>query len=265
MASSTHVDDVRHRPLSPPLQAVSERSPKSVARAAGVFYLILAAGSGFAFVYVNSRIVESDNAAATADNIRSSTALFRTAFASDLVGTTFFLLTAVALYMLLKHVNQLVAATMVTIVAISVAIQSLNLLNQYTALRIATNDSYTRIFGKQGSDALTMLFMDRQHDGGLLIAQMFFGLWLLPLGYLVIKSGYFPKVLGGLLIAACFAYLAELFLGIVAPDSGDSIASVVGPIEAVAELSFIAWLLIKGVRAPRRDTLTRHTGQWRDG
>jgi hypothetical protein len=222
-------------------------SPKAVARIAGALYLVLAAGSGFAFVYLNSRIVESDNAAATADNIRSSTALFRTAFVSDLVGTTFFLFTAMALYVLLKHVNQLVATAMVTIVAISVAIQSLNLLNQYTALRIATNDAYTRIFGKEGSDALTMLFMDRHHDGGLLVAQMFFGLWLLPLGYLVIKSGFFPKVLGVLLIGACFAYLAELFLGIITPDSGDSIATFTGPIQAIAELSFIAWLLFKGV------------------
>jgi Domain of unknown function (DUF4386) len=84
---------------------------------------------------------------------------------------------------------------MVTIVAVSVAVQSLNLLNHYTARTIATSEEYPRMLGQAGSDQLGLLFADMQHNG-FLIAQMFFGLWLLPLGYLVIKSGYFPKVLG---------------------------------------------------------------------
>lgn len=126
---------------------------------------------------VNTRIVEPGDAAATADTIRTSAALFRIGFVSQLVGAVFFLLTGMALYLLLKHVNQMAAAAMATFVAVSVAIQSLNLLNQNAALTIATGKDRTGDFGPAGSDRLAMLFADMYHDG-YLIAQTFFGLWL---------------------------------------------------------------------------------------
>jgi Domain of unknown function (DUF4386) len=241
------------RQLPPDSTLPHRRSPRSLARTAGCFYLVLAVGSGFAFS-VNSRIFESDDAKALADEIRSSTALVRAAFLSELVAVMFFVLTAIVLYRLLEHVQQLVAAVMVICVTISAAIQSLNLLNQYTALRIATDDGYARVFGQDGSDALAKLFVDMQHDGGFLIAQVFFGMWLLPLGYLVIKSGYFPKVLGIVLLVAWATYVGKLLLDVIAPDTGDRVSTATSAIEAVAEVAFITWLLAKGVRDPRRST-----------
>ncbi len=239
-------------------------APKTLARIAGSLYLIMALCAGFAEFYVRSRLVESGNAGATADNIRASATLFRVGFVVDLVQATSFLLTAMALYLLLKHVNQLAAAAMVTLVAVSVAVQSLNLLNQYTALTIATGENYTRAFGHAGSDALTMLFVDMQRNG-FVIAEMFFALWLLPLGYLVIKSGYFPKLLGVLLIIGCVGYLADLFARLLAPDLGARIGGFVGVPGAVAELSFLAWLLVKAVRVPaphaRVPALAGHSGR----
>jgi hypothetical protein len=222
-------------------------SPKTLARIAGLLYLILAVCAMFAELYVRAHIVNSDSAAATADNIRASATLFRVGFVVDLVGATVFLLTAMALYLLLKHVNQLAAAAMVTFVAVSVAISCLNLLNQYTALTIATSDTYARSFGKAGSDALALLFTGMQHNGGL-INTIFFGVWLLPLGWLVIKSGYFPKVLGVLLIAGCFGWLALFFAHFLAPDLGKNIAVFVDALDGIGELSFVAWLLAIGVR-----------------
>jgi hypothetical protein len=207
----------------------------------------VAVGGSFA-LYVRSRIIESGDAAVTADNIRVSATLFRVGFVSDLVAATCFLLTAMALYLLLRHVHQLVAAAMVTFVAVGTAIACLSLLNQYTALTIATGDDYTRTFGKAGSDALTMLFADMQS-----VAGMFFGLWLLPLGYLVIKSGYFPKMLGVLLIIGCFGYLADLFVGFLAPDVEASIGLFFAGIGGLSEVLFIAWLLVKAVRVPARE------------
>lgn len=227
------------------------RSPKTLARIAGLLYLLLAVSAFFA-VYVRSRIVESGDAGATADNIRESTTLYRFGFISDLVQASFFLFTAIALYVLLKHVNQLLAASMVIIVTVSVAIQSLNMLNQYTALMIATSENYTQTFGKAGSDALAMLFSDMQ-ENGFFVAQIFFGLWLLPLGFLAIRSGYFPKVLGLLLLIGCFSYLIELFAHFLAPGFADDIAPATGTLEALSEMPFLVWLLLKGVRVPRSD------------
>jgi hypothetical protein len=227
-------------------------STKTLARIAGALYLVMAVCAGFAELYVRSRIVEPGDAAATADNIRASATLFRLGFVVDLVQATFYLLTAMALYLLLRHVKPLVAAAMVTLVAVSVAIQSLNLLNQYVALTIATGEDYAGAFGADGSDALVMLFADMQGNG-FFIAQMFFGLWLLPLGYLVVRSGYFPKALGVLLVAGCFGYLADLFAHFLAPDLEAPIASFLAVPAAVAELSFVTWLLVKAVRVAEPD------------
>lgn len=223
-------------------QPTNASSPKRPARTAGVFYLILAIGSGFAF-FVNSRIYDANDAAAVADEIRSSTALVRAAFLGELVAVTFFVLTAITLNRLLGHIAPLVGAAMVACVAISAGIQSLNLLNQYTALRIATDDRYAVAFGSEGSDTLAKLFIDMHHDGGSLIAQAFFGMWLLPLGYLVIRSGSFPKVLGILLLFASATYVGKLVLDVVASSTGKRISTVASMIEAAVEVVFILWLM----------------------
>jgi hypothetical protein len=215
---------------------------KRLARIAGSLYLGVAVLGGFAELYVRDRIVELGHPLATAENIRGSATLFRTGFVADLVQATLFLLTAMALYLLLRGVNELVARAMVVIVAVSVAIICLNLLNQWVALQLATD----RAFGA-GTDALVGLFAGMHHDG-YLIAQIFFGLWLLPLGYLVVKSGWFPMWIGVLLIAGCFGYLVDTFATFLAPGLADTIEAIVLAPAAIGELSFVAYLLIKGVR-----------------
>ncbi|MGV0810941.1 DUF4386 domain-containing protein [Mycolicibacterium boenickei] len=231
--------------MSVRLESASQVTPRTLARIAGLLYLTVAVLTIFAGL-VNTRIVESGNAAATAANIGTSAALFRVGFVSELVGAMAFLATSMALYLLFQPVNQLVAAAMVTFVAVSVAIQTLSLLNQNAALLIATGQY---AFGSTESEALTMLFADLQHNG-YLIAQTYFGLWLLPLGYLVVKSGYLPKVLGILLVLGCFGHLVDVFARFLAPDFGVVISPFALTVAAVAELSFIGWLLVKGVQAP---------------
>ncbi|MBB6171332.1 hypothetical protein HNR23_001392 [Nocardiopsis mwathae] len=226
-------------------------APRTLARIAGTLYLLVSAFTIFAGV-VNMRIVEAGDAAATADNIGASAALFRLGFVSELVGAVFFLSTAMALYLLLKHVDQRVAAAMVTVVAVSVAIQCLNLLNQNAALMIATGQAYEDTLGPDSADRLALLFTDLYHDG-YLIAQTFFGLWLLPLGYLVVKSGYFPKMLGYLLMVGACGHLADVFARLLAPDFGAAISLYVMTPAAIAEISFMLWLVVRGVRTPEPD------------
>lgn len=220
---------------------------RRLARIAGLLYLVVALFGGFAELYVRARTVVPGDAATTADNIRGSATLFRFGFASDLVQATLFLFTAMALYLLLRHVNELVARAMVVIVAVSVAIICLNLLNQYMALQVATGST-------AGSDALAGLFADMR-AAGYLIAQIFFGLWLLPLGYLVYRSGYFPKVVGVLLAVGCFGYLIDTFAHFLAPGIAESISGIVVTPAAIGELSFVAYLLVKGIRVPYRPAL----------
>jgi hypothetical protein len=227
-------------------------SERRLARIAGSLYLVVAVLGGFAELYVRDRIVELGNSAATAENIRESATLFRVGFAADLVQATFFLFTGMALYLLLRHTSELVARAMVVLVAVSVGIICLNLLNQYVALQLATSEAAA--FGAAGSDGLAGLFAE-MHHAGYLIAQIFFGLWLLPLGYLVVRSGWFPKAIGVLLIVGCFGYLVDTFARFLAPGIAGSIEAFVLVPAALGEVSFVVWLLVKGVRVRERETL----------
>jgi hypothetical protein len=225
-------------------------SPKTLARIAGLLYLLLV-GAGFNLVFVLPRTLKEGDAATTAENIRASATLFRVGFVGDVTGATFWLLTAMALYLLLKHVNQPVAAAMVIFTSVGAAIMIMSAVYQYTALTIATRTDYTDAFGKPGADALTLLFTGVQHNG-YVIDEMFFGLWLLPLGYLVFTSGYLPKFLGVLLVVACFGYLTDLYTAFLAPDLGRGVVGFLIALARAGELPLMLWLLVRGVRIPTR-------------
>ena len=225
-------------------------SPKTIARVAGFLYLAMTLFSAFGLV-VQSRVVVPGDAATTADNIRASVTLFRVGIVSGLISNVGFLLTAMALYVLLRHVNQLAAAAMVTFVAVSVAIGYLDVLNDYAMLTIATGAQYTAAFGRAGSDGLVALFRDVGSAGGA-INEMFWGLWLLPLGYLVMKSGYFPGLLGALLVVAGFSWIAQFFTGFLTLGAGGAEAFLA--IGASVEFLFIGWLLVRSASTPVSET-----------
>jgi len=222
-------------------------SERRLAKIAGLLYLAVAVLGGFAELIVRDRIVALGDPATTAESIRASATLFRAGFVADLAQATIFLFTAMALYLLLRGVNELVARAMVVFVAVSVAIICLNLLNQFMALQLATGET-------AGSADLAGLFAE-MHHAGYLIAQIFFGLWLLPLGYLVVRSGWFPKAIGVLLIAGCFGYLIDTFASFLAPSVAGVIGAVVLVPAAIGELAFVVWLLVKGVRVREPDAL----------
>jgi hypothetical protein len=224
-------------------------APGTLARTAGILYLLLV-GAAFNEGYVLPHIVAPLDATATADHIRASATLFRFGVVGDLVAGACWVLLAVALYALLRRVSPVVAVAMLTFAAVGGGIQCLNQLNQYTALTVATDEGYHHAFGKAGADALTQLFVSMQQNGYILDT-VFFGLWLAPLGYLVIRSGYFPRVFGVLQITACSGYLADFFARFLTPNLGPAVtAFVMVPTAAAAELGFLLWLLVKGARVP---------------
>jgi hypothetical protein len=223
-------------------------SPKTLARVAGVFYLLM---FGFTFLATGVRngIVVAGDATATASNIRESTALFRVGILADLLQLTFFLLAFMALYVLLRHAHQLAAAAMVVFSALAVGIFSLNLLNLVSAMNIATDNKFTQVFGATGANQLAALDTST-YASGYLISGIFFGLLLLPLGYLVIKSGYFHVVLGALLILGGIGYFADSFARALIAGYGTGVTILLIP-GAIAEALLTLWLLVFGVRLPK--------------
>jgi hypothetical protein len=170
-------------------------SPKRLARIAGLLYLLVGVFSGFAFGYVISRVYVAGDAATTAGNVVANSGIVRMGVVADLFHATVFVFLAMTLYLLFKHVHKGAASAMVVIVSIATSIMCLNDVFQFAALRVATDASYVAAFGTAGSNALVLLLLDIQHNG-FLIAQIFFGLWLMPLGYLAYTSGMFPRALG---------------------------------------------------------------------
>jgi hypothetical protein len=227
-------------------------SSKRLARIAGIFYLLVAIFGGFSEGFVDPKMYVADNAAATAANILANLGLVRLSVAAHLLDATFFVLTAMALYILLQHVNKSVARAMLVFVALAVGIISLNAVFQFEALQVATGGSYVTAFGAAGSNTLVLLLLDIQHYGTL-SAQVFFGLWLAPLGYLAYKSGLFSKVLGVALVAATVCYLVDLFAAFLVPDFGKQIHPFIVIVPAIAEIWMVLYLLVVGVRTVKPD------------
>ncbi len=222
-------------------------SDKKTARIAGVLYLLNGIFSGFAFAYVIGKVYVMDNAAATAANVAAQSGLVRIGVAADLFQATIWIFLAMTLYLLLKHVNKSAASTMVVLVAVGAAIVCLNDVFQFESLRIATDNAYAAAFGNAGSNALVLLLLDIHHYG-FLIAQIFFGLWLVPLGYLAYKSGMFPKALGVALIAGGACYLLGMLAVFLIPDLGEKINTFITIPSAIAEIWMLGYLLVIGVR-----------------
>src|SRR5437667_10101090 len=228
-------------------------SPKRLARIAGVLYLLVGIFGGFAEGFVDPKMYVAGNAAATAGNVVANSGLVRMGVVAHLLDGTFFVFLAMTLYILLQHVHKSVARAMLVLVALATGIICLNAVFQFEGLRVATGAVNLAAFGIAGSHALVLLLLDTQHYGTL-IAQVFFGLWLVPLGYLAYKSGLFPRWLGVVLIMAAVCYLVDLLAAFLAPDIAATIHPFVGIlVPAIAEISMVFYLLIIGVKTIKPD------------
>ena len=235
--------------------AVHTANPqKRLARIAGVLYLLVGIFGGFAEGFVDPKMYVAGNAAITAGNVVANSGLVRLGVVAHLLDGTFFVFLAMTLYILLQHVHKSMARAMLILVALATGIICLNAIFQFEGLRIATDSSYATAFGTAGSNALVLLLLDTQHYGTL-IAQVFFGLWLVPLGYLAYKSGgMFPKWLSFVLIVGGISYLVDLLAAFLVPDFGQMIHGFIVIPSAIAEISMVLYLLVVGVKTVKPDS-----------
>jgi hypothetical protein len=211
-------------------------SPLLHARVTGlVGVLMLAAGSAAGFVA--SRLVVRDDIATTSSNIVAFEALFKLGIVASLVMMIAFLFYGALLYRLLRHVDATHALIMVGLVLASVPLYMLNQVHQFAALPLAA----------ARADEQLKLFLEL-HRFGNLVAAIFFGLWLFPFGLLVYRSGFFPRVLGALLVIGSLGYLVLFAQGLFFPGSERTLwGNPLLVITHVSELAMMVWLLIRGV------------------
>ncbi|HEX5056600.1 MAG TPA: DUF4386 domain-containing protein [Gammaproteobacteria bacterium] len=217
------------------------------ARIAGILYLIVVLSGIFSLAYVPSRLIVWDSAPATVQNIMDSELLFRMDIVSGLICHTFFLFLSLVLYQLFKPVDKTMAALMVILVAVSVPISFINSLNKFNVLSLLSGADYL-VSQAEHLQSQVMLSLASFNDG-ILIAQIFWGLWLFPFGYLVFKSGFLPKILGVFLIAGCFGYLINFFGYSLLPGYHESgIPALIDLPSRIGEIGICLWLLIMGAK-----------------
>lgn len=215
-------------------------------RLAGLLYVVASIPGFFALAYVPGKLLVAGNATVTANNIAAHALLFRLGIAADLIGQAMFIFVALALYDLLKGVNQRHALLMVTLILVAIPITFLNEVNSIAALTLVRGADFLSVFDKSQRDALARLFLNLR-GGGFDVAGIFWGLWLFPLGMLVYRSGFIPRFLGVLLMLGTFAYLANSFTSLVAPQYEPDVSRWMDPLQAV-EVVFMLWLLILGAK-----------------
>ena len=215
------------------------------ARRAGFLYLAFIITCVFAGI-VRMRLIALEDAAKTAGLLENARGLLKISVIDDLVSAVLFLLAAWALYVLLKPINKDLALLFLLLNAAGVALQCFSLLNLYAPMLIERSADIQRAFRPDQLDALDLLFFNL-HKSGFTMAQIFYGIWLFPLGLLVYKSGFLPKWLGVLLMADCFGVLITFFQFFLLP-SLDMISYPGYAIGLIAEFSLSLWLIFKGVK-----------------
>jgi hypothetical protein len=224
-------------------------SIQKYAKIAGFLYLAYILVEILTDAFVLSPLVEFGDAALTANNIMTHRFQFQLSFLGILLSGVLFLMAAWALYSLLKPVNKNLALLFLLLNMGGVAIQCVNDLNLMAAHLLLNSTQAAKAFQADQLQALIMVFLEL-NDKGTWASQIFFGAWLFPLGYLVFKSGFVPKVLGVVLMVHCFAWLAT-FLQFFLIPSFTAITYISYPLGFIAEFGFTLWLLIKGVKEPK--------------
>ncbi|HTY46388.1 MAG TPA: DUF4386 domain-containing protein [Methanomassiliicoccales archaeon] len=220
-------------------------SMNKTAKIAGSFYLAFILTFVLAS-YLRSQFIVSGDAAATAHNIAANELMPRIAFIAELVSALFFLLAAWALYVLLRPVDKNLALLFLLLNLGGVAVECSSMLNLFAALPLLSGADYLAAFSAGQLEALALASLNLYKDG-VMVAQLFYGTWLLPLGYLVNRSGYLPRWLGVLLILDFLGVMIWFLQFFLLP--GSDVLSYPGlAVSFIAEVSLTLWLLIKGVK-----------------
>ncbi|HLV97545.1 MAG TPA: DUF4386 domain-containing protein [Ktedonobacterales bacterium] len=229
------------------------------ARVVGFLLLLPIPLDLFGSLYVPSKLIVPGDAATTARNIMASEFLFRLGIVSTLLLLLVDVAVVLVYYQFLKPVNKNLALLMVILNLLGVPIAMLNELNQFAILLLLHSADSPSIFTPDQVHALLALLLNL-HTTGSTIGGLFWGLWLVPYGLLVIKSGFFPKLIGVLigvlLIIECFGFLIQSFGGFLVPDLAATLALLPG-MTAWAELFVPLWLAIKGVNVEQWEKRAR--------
>lgn len=221
----------------------STYSIKTTARIAGLLYFSQIPLGVFGIVYIPNNLFVPNNLSKTISNILANESLFRMSIVSAIICALVTTLTAYFIHKVLKPVDKTIARLIVVFTCVVTPITMLNELNNVAILLILKSNEIKMAFSTPQIHSAITFFIEL-HQYGLQITNIFFGLWLLPMGYLVIKSGYIPKIIGYLLLVTCFFYLFDFATFYLFPNFKITLSEYTW----LGEVLMMFWLLIKGVK-----------------
>jgi hypothetical protein len=219
---------------------------KKMARIAGFLYLLVTLMGPFVLLYVPGKLFVEGDAAATTSSILAHQTLFRSYIVVGIVAELLFISVVLVLYRLLKGVGAQLAAVMVITVLIDAPLAFLSSANNVATLAFVRGAEFLSAFDKPQRDALATLLINVNTQGSL-VSEVFWGLWLLPLGLLVYRSRFLPRFLGTWLIINGLAYLVLSTTGLLLPQYHKAVFTIATPL-LLGEVALMFWLLIVGVR-----------------
>lgn len=221
-------------------------SLKNTARLAGLLYVLMSLPAPIALAYVPSHILVEGNAVATTNNILTHEFLFRLSIISQFASTIIFVVLALVLFRLLRQVNQHLAILLVIFVIVQVPIVFLIETFNFSALMIANGEIYHAVQTEQKQDLVLLLI--NMHAYGIVVLEIFWGLWLIPFGQLVYKSGFIPKIFAFCLFIGGIGWISDSVTFLLFPTYHPFVSRYIMIVGAIGEFPIVFWLLIKGVK-----------------
>ena len=216
------------------------------ARRAGLLYVAAGFTVPFALLYVPGALFVPGDPTATADRIRGARWVLQLGVGAELLNCTVIVLALLALYRLFRRVSEPLAGAMVALFLVAVPVQLANLLTEFAALIMTSGTPTLGAFSKDQLDALAYTLVG-VHAHGIQLAQIFWGLWLIPYGLVVRRSGFVPAWLGIPLFVAGVAYIAHSVTSLFFPEYARAVAPVMLALGA-GELPILVWLIGWGAR-----------------
>lgn len=240
------------------MQGVSDPQSSAFARWTGVFYLGIAVAGGFSIAYVPAQIVVPGDAAATVGHILTRSTLYRLGIAGDVAVMVFELFAVALLYGMFRETSKTLSFVAAMARLSMVSVMSAMLFFHAGADLLARSDQVMGQFSPDQRADLAGLLLE-MHRAGVWIWQVFFTVHLLLLGYLVLRSGRFPALLGYGLMAGAMGYALDSLYAFAFPDLAwlGVLRAGLLAVVTLSEVSFALWLLIRapGVRAPSAEGL----------
>jgi hypothetical protein len=228
------------------MERIAEVSPRLNARIAGAFYLVTILTRMFVEIFVRNRLVVSDNAAATANNILAHEPLWRLGFATDIIAFASYIALAALLYELFKPVNRTLSLVAAFFGLVASVVHAISSLFHLAPLVLLGGAPYLTVFTVEQLQALALVFLRLRAAAYHNIGLVFFGLYLLSVGILIFKSAFLPRIIGVVMVLAGLSYMPFL-----SPPLARSMQPYILFFPAIGQISLTLWLLVMGVNAQR--------------